>query len=237
MAARFQSTHPLGVRHTEQIVLFVHLDVSIHAPTRGATIFVVLVLVAAWVSIHAPTRGATEQLKNGGQSNGVSIHAPTRGATSHGRAARHVRRFQSTHPLGVRPVDVDIMLGGIKVSIHAPTRGATQKLLLLLKACSFQSTHPLGVRLVLFLKFALVFGFNPRTHSGCDLRKDKSGDKFFVSIHAPTRGATIYMIIYQNDKRVSIHAPTRGATIGGTNALPAKRVSIHAPTRGATQLS
>ena len=36
-----------------------HLDVSIHAPTRGATPLDGAVQVAPHVSIHAPTRGAT----------------------------------------------------------------------------------------------------------------------------------------------------------------------------------
>ena len=33
-----------------------------------------------------------------------------------------------------------------------------------------------------------------------------------VSIHAPTRGATILQIRLAREKKVSIHAPTRGAT-------------------------
>ena len=35
---------------------------------------------------------------------------------------------------------------------------------------------------------------------------------FFVSIHAPTKGATYDRYIQENEKRVSIHAPTKGAT-------------------------
>ena len=37
------------------------------------------------------------------------------------------------------------------------------------KVCVFQSTHPRRVRLIAALKIRLVtFGFNPRTHVGCD---------------------------------------------------------------------
>ena len=36
-----------------------HKNISIHAPTRGATNPIRLVLCSEWISIHAPTRGAT----------------------------------------------------------------------------------------------------------------------------------------------------------------------------------
>ena len=37
--------------------------------------------------------------------------------------------------------------------------------------------------------------FNPRTHKGCDFEKSFSDRFFLVSIHAPTKGATLYRII------------------------------------------
>ena len=63
-------------------------NVSIHAPTQGAT----KMLKARWssstVSIHAPTQGATETSCIFSAVLMVSIHAPTQGATcSHGRNA------------------------------------------------------------------------------------------------------------------------------------------------------
>ena len=77
-----------------------------------------------------------------------------------------------------------------------------------------------------------------------------------ISIHAPTRGATlgdfltarsstnfnprsykrsdiIYVIKKYTDK-ISIHAPTRGATPLDEFMRNATLISIHAPTRGAT---
>ena len=56
--------------------------------------------------------------------------------------------------------------------------------------------------------------FNPRTHTGCD------------------KGQTVHPTKLLE---VSIHAPTRGATIGGFNGMAFPEVSIHAPTRGATK--
>ena len=77
-----------------------------------------------------------------------------------------------------------------------------------------------------------------------------------LSIHAPTRGATFFMLfsssssnfqstllqeerlepitLYDVPKRLSIHAPTRGATNTPKTSSDVLDLSIHAPTRGAT---
>ena len=80
---------------------------------------------------------------------------------------------------------------------------------------------------------------------------------FRISIHAPTRGATMvgcclhFNHIYFNPRShersdgvypkvhecciiISIHAPTRGATRKGFYIYMDNSISIHAPTRGAT---
>ena len=54
--------------------------------------------------------------------------------------------------------------------------------------------------------------FNPRTHTGCDHDPFSKEDEFYVSIHAPTRGATAGSVRRIRKIIVSIHAPTRGAT-------------------------
>ena len=62
-------------------------------------------------------------------------------------------------------------------------------------------------------KLALYKCFNPRTHTGCDYRNAIENGASEVSIHAPTRGATIGITDrVSSEERVSIHAPTRGAT-------------------------
>ena len=55
----FQSTLPRGERLGEVNTRFGATGISIHAPTRGATLFVVLCHITITISIHAPTRGAT----------------------------------------------------------------------------------------------------------------------------------------------------------------------------------
>ena len=146
------------------------------------------------------------------------------------------------------------------VSIHAPTRGATMRWGLLpyvspsfnprthtgcddlvtviaKHAKEFQSTHPHGVRL---LSIGLISGrskcFNPRTHTGCDMVLRRSQLIFrSVSIHAPTRGATIrvfryadVLLMFQSTHPHGVRLPV---TCRDNNVCA---VSIHAPTRGAT---
>ena len=56
----------------------------------------------------------------------------------------------------------------------------------------------------------------------------------YISIHAPTRGATKKAILQREKQAISIHAPTRGATVFRRAERNSCRISIHAPTRGAT---
>ena len=121
-------------------------NISIHAPTRGATAAAPLTTAPSRISIHAPTRGATYCTKyesafqyfnprsHEGSDVGfrhifkcffISIHAPTRGATR--QFIRFVikslisihapTRGATRHSVIVRHFSV--------ISIHAPTRGAT----------------------------------------------------------------------------------------------------------------
>ena len=100
---QFQSTLPQGERPAAIVIDSVGSDISIHAPTRGATVNSDIRICFDTISIHAPTRGATIKTEDLIDIATISIHAPTRGATS-------CRRYQK-----------DILM----ISIHAPTRGAT----------------------------------------------------------------------------------------------------------------
>ena len=165
----------------------------------------------------------------------VSIHAPTRGAT---HAA------------------LNTFVGAL-VSIHAPTRGATDNGF---SVCphndSFNPRPHKGGDNGHRVKDRDDDGFNPRPHKGGDMESAEHSPTLRVSIHAPTRGATLgagdvgaytkfqstppqggrHELKDHPDKsiRVSIHAPTRGATCMYTKQNRHYFVSIHAPTRGAT---
>ena len=98
----FQSTHPRGVRHP---VPFMVAKGSLFQSThpRGVRLCTSCKTKKVMqVSIHAPTRGATFNIKNNRRLKSVSIHAPTRGATLLYHILSDCIRFQSTHPRGVR---------------------------------------------------------------------------------------------------------------------------------------
>ncbi len=125
MATRFNPRTHTGCDNNTLPVSVSAFGVSIHAPTRGATVaFVTLTLLSPFQSTH-PHGVRPEGIKAQNDLVNVSIHAPTRGAT--------------------RPSEIAKKL--TDVSIHAPTRGATSRLDLMTSARLFQSTHPHGVRL------------------------------------------------------------------------------------------
>ena len=73
-------------------------DISIHAPTRGATVWKISMEINGDISIHAPTRGATIICRIYNIRIGISIHAPTRGATLKTNGTVDYYLFQSTLP-------------------------------------------------------------------------------------------------------------------------------------------
>ena len=77
------------------------------------------------LSIHAPTRGATLHLQNPVISDSLSIHAPTRGATKEIVLKIPNHSFQSTLLQEERPLHLQNPFISYSLSIHAPTRGAT----------------------------------------------------------------------------------------------------------------
>ena len=100
------------------------------------------------------------------------------------------------------------------ISIHALTGSATYIMTIFSGSTSlFQSTHPRGVRRA-----------NNRPTKG----------RYFISIHAPARGATTDGQLPNDEIIISIHAPARGATKNLFGEEQSEKISIHAPARGAT---
>ncbi len=128
----FQSTRPHGARRNVGGALTPDAIVSIHAPTRGATVqsgLFVPIMRCFNPRAHTGRDGKGVPLDTEGV---VSIHAPTRGAT----------------------LLFNILTIPTNVSIHAPTRGAT-------------FCHGFG--------YGLLQCFNPRAHTGRDLRLTRQG--------------------------------------------------------------
>ena len=128
----------------------------------------------------------------------ISIHAPTRGATNHS-----LRRIHKTG-----------------ISIHAPTRGATQQSKTIMNASEFQSTLPREERRGGICIDLNVSHFNPRSHERSDLSCDLLQNYLSISIHAPTRGATLDPIDNATIAIFQSTLPREERLIGAIQALP-----------------
>ena len=114
------------MRRTSALAIVHAIDVSIHAPGRGATVWT-FVQVVAKVSFNSRTREGCDavcflcvQVKhcfNSRTREGCDTDIFIPDALDY--------EFQFTHPGGVRRVGVGYLLYGLRVSIHAPGRGAT----------------------------------------------------------------------------------------------------------------
>ena len=189
---QFQSTRPRGARlfprsFTGTIPMF-----QSTRPRGARPVVLVDQVRCGFVSIHAPTRGATNRARVARSDRKVSIHAPTRGATHN--IPSIFRRFI--------------------VSIHAPTRGATPSVCIWCIPLLFQSTRPRGARQKTIQTAILKYLFQstrPRGARQRDGHRPNLSQKFQSTrprgARQPVTGKNA------KDLRVSIHAPTRGATV------------------------
>ena len=109
---------------------------------------------------------------------------------------------------------INLSLINAVISIHAPTRGATvYGIPCTFKKIRFQSTllqeerhsgQSEAYAVSLFQSTLLQEERRGGTGSG--------GSDLYISIHAPTRGATAKSVGWNACLDISIHAPTRGAT-------------------------
>ena len=126
------------------------LHISIHAPTRGATYFLMSFKTC---SSNFNPRSYKRSDKDGFYIPAfcceISIHAPTRGATFNGM-------FYGDRSL---------------ISIHAPTRGATYIVFCLVRHLQFQSTLLQEERHNIYILLALTTYFNPRSYKRSDVSR------------------------------------------------------------------
>ena len=210
--------------------------VSIHAPARGATLPAAAPGRLIPVSIHAPARGATQVEPDLGEvGQRVSIHAPARGATSSCNRPAGNQAVSIHAPARGATFPCLVVSPSSEVSIHAPARGATRRPLRLghdhrrfnsraregrdadlldgINQTMFQFTRPRGARPPRpSWRSATTRCFNSRAREGRDAPDVAQTRAWFVSIHAPARGATDVLHGRGPQEAVSIHAPARGAT-------------------------
>ena len=143
--ARFQSTRPHGARRAGRLLGQGPVGFNPRART-GRDLGEHAAALALEVSIHAPARGATFWQHAPALAREVSIHAPPRGATNDGLESTYSALFQSTRPHGARPHAQGLAHAAAAVSIHAPARGATVMRPRFAPKRLFQSTRPHGAR-------------------------------------------------------------------------------------------
>ena len=213
----FQSTHPRGVRHVDELVKAGAEVVSIHAPAWGAT----WKCGSKWGAVfcfNPRTRVGCDVTRSRYRRHAlVSIHAPAWGATRGG------------------------LLGhaGQPVSIHAPAWGATfEGMTVTCDNDEFQSTHPRGVRHGAPGKAGPNGrGFNPRTRVGCDAASRRVAARDRASFNPRTRvGCDQSFFFRQNINNTRFNPRTRVGCDGKLRQAceAALLVSIHAPAWGAT---
>ena len=167
----------------------------------------------------------------------ISIHTPTRGTTAGTGTATNLAEFQSTFPREERPYYTIVRIQVLQFQSTLPReerpfptdfvtafmpyfnprsheRSDNIQNLTFALTKRFQSTLPREERRCMRVRIAApLCNFNPRSHERSDLVKVGDQYKLNISIHAPTRGATVFRRAERNSCRISIHAPTRGATI------------------------
>ena len=214
--SRFQSTLPHGERPQELVEILQSVDVSIHAPARGATLKRRIAKVDVAVSIHAPARGATATRPRSPPCRaGFNPRSRTGSDLIGDAAAGHATGFNPRSRTG-SDSSIPTIPTPWSVSIHAPARGATRS-----------STAKSGPRC-----------FNPRSRTGSDgheLGLPPGGQG--VSIHAPARGATPIDATIAYPARFQSTLPHGERREQGPLLHVGNAVSIHAPARGATRSS
>ena len=149
------------------------------------------------------------------------------------------RRFQSTHPRGVRPPRWDSFPLCSLVSIHAPAWGATSASAR--KAASvavFQSTHPRGVRRSVPSAVCNTSEFqstHPRGVRPPDPLSVCDGQA--VSIHAPAWGATMVLRMMGYSLAMFQSTHPRGVRPHRAEDYPPVRICFNPRTRVGCDIS
>ena len=144
------------------------LDISIHAPPRGATMLKAEFLRARIISIHAPPRGATRRSLQGGIKTDFNSRPSARGDGHPGHIRRKLHGFQFTPLREGRPERAAATSQGRKFQFTPLREGR--------RTCSTGAKN--------------FTNFNSRPSARGDTFA--VGEKYLrkISIHAPPRGAT-----------------------------------------------
>ena len=185
--------------------------ISIHAPTRGATISV----DAGDLPRNFNPRsheGSDNKEINATHGIVISIHAPTRGATIPMTSTGYVRNFNLRSHEGSDTVALETLNSYLNFNPRSHEGSDYSRLWALLLHQYFNPRSHEGSDDNGRVLEAEYLNFNPRSHEGSDSISFDICTMTAISIHAPTRGATEVDPAKYYDQGISIHAPTRGAT-------------------------
>ncbi len=238
-ADEFQSTPPRGGRPDRGACPSRIVDVSIHAPARGATPAVELAIGRIQCFNPRPRAGGDARRSLSVIESTSFNPRPRAGGDSTPRDdACLAHGFQSTPPRGGRRPARRVHVRLERVSIHAPARGATSaampssisadvsihapargatsaRMAVHVAAAEFQSTPPRGGRPLPHVVDAASYArFNPRPRAGGDERpRQRMRQRSRCFNPRPRAGGDSYRCASTRRRdRVSIHAPARGAT-------------------------
>ena len=145
------------------------------------------------------------------------------------------RKFQSTLPRRERQIMPRLTPRQFDFNPRSREGSDAYQSLRLQGICRFQSTLPRRERQYLLVdRLSQILNFNPRSREGSDSsrlselcqrgdfnpRSREGSDEmtgyeesfYQISIHAPAKGATSFLISMQSCFKISIHAPAKGAT-------------------------
>ena len=203
----------------------------------GRLTFVAQQEVTALDAIHKAVLGkaACAGRVTEGVGTCISIHAPTWGATSRPRSRRS--RASNFNPRTHVGCDAALRLFNVQLRnfnprTHVGCDGCAyeefcdrrnfnprthvgcdwRQSCIRHPWCDFNPRTHVGCDRRRLRRRRLRRNFNPRTHVGCDLCTPTLMSKINISIHAPTWGATLMVLICSHFVKISIHAPTWGAT-------------------------
>ena len=211
------------------------LEISIHAPPRGATIS--KINLATWtlfqftplregrlssqntatfatcISIHAPPRGATSAIDLTPEQGFISIHAPPRGATSVVKFAEALGVFQFTplregrHADGKQESQATYFNSRPSARGDMPTGSRNRKQLISIHAPPRGATNRTGKS-----KSVMQY-FNSRPSARGDWTHYLLSTVYNNFNSRPSARGDPWLSISRSCEDISIHAPPRGATI------------------------
>ena len=159
------------------------------------------------ISIHAPTRGATFIGFDCCFDILISIHAPTRGATLTACTKEGFARFQSTLPRGERPDQLHRYREPQDFNPRSHEGSDICSLQINNTMTDFNPRSHEGSDRASPNTNIHSWHFNPRSHEGSDVAVADRMRAVDISIHAPTRGATMPVVNLRRFRRFQSTLP------------------------------